>query len=106
MSTQDNPVGLKFDSEKSPMALLPLEALEEIAKVLQMGANKYGKFNWRFVDDGLERYESALLRHLAAIHRGESIDPESNLSHYVHAACNAIFLVAIEMDKQNKKENK
>lgn len=85
--------GIKFDSEKLRMDLLPFDCLEEIAKVLTYGARKYKPNNWQFVDNAVERYEAALIRHLSAYKRGEINDPESGLSHLSHLACNAIFLI-------------
>ncbi len=82
--------GLKHDTGKPRMELLPMDALYEIAKVLTSGAVKYGDENYKLVDTG--RYRAAMLRHLAAIDRGESIDEGSGLSHYLHIAANAIFM--------------
>ena len=42
--------GLKFDSEKPRMDLLPPKAIFEVAKVLGFGAEKYGPENWRLLD--------------------------------------------------------
>lgn len=85
--------GEKFDGEKVNMGLLPLDALETIAQVLEYGAKKYAPDNWKKVPDGYNRYKAALLRHLAAIDRGENVDNESGLPHIAHVACNAIFMV-------------
>jgi len=41
---------MKFDEGKAPLALIPPEALLEIAEVFGFGAEKYGVNNWR--DDG------------------------------------------------------
>lgn len=88
--------GKKFDSGKLRLDLLPFDALEEVAKVLMHGAEKYGAHNWREVDNAKERYTSALLRHLSAIMQGEEVDPESGFRHIAHVACNALFLVAFD----------
>ena len=88
--------GKKFDSGKLRLDLLPFDALEEVAKVLMYGAEKYGAHNWREVDNAKERYTSALLRHLSAIMQGEEVDPESGLKHIAHLACNALFLVSFD----------
>lgn len=84
---------LKYDSGKLPLSLLPSEALEEIAKVLQHGAEKYAAHNWRkgFV---WSRTLDALLRHIYAWQRGEDIDPDSGLNHLAHAGCNVLFLLS------------
>ncbi len=91
-------VGVKFDSEKAPLDLIPYEALEEIAKVLAFGANKYGRHNWRA---GIEqsRLIAAALRHLNQYNAGEDTDSESNISHVAHAACNLVFLLWMQKHK-------
>src|SRR5678810_808588 len=59
--------GKKHDQDKVPLQLLPLDALTEIAKVLQFGAKKYAARNW---EKGIEydRVFGATLRHLYAWH--------------------------------------
>lgn len=91
--------GEKFDTGKLPMSLLPFESLEEISKVLDYGAKKYAPNNWQLVPDAVRRYEDALLRHFSAYKRGEEVDPESGLKHLSHMACNALFLVWFELNK-------
>jgi Domain of unknown function (DUF5664) len=83
--------GTKFDSEKPRMDLLDWDALEGLAQVLTFGAQKYDSHNWR---GGIaySRIISSLLRHLAAIQRGEDLDPESGLPHIDHLGCNWMFL--------------
>lgn len=83
----------KNDDNKIRMDLLPFDALEEIAKVLTFGANKYSDNGWKYVPDAVKRYEAALLRHYAAYKKDEVYDDESNLYHLSHLACNALFLL-------------
>lgn len=87
--------GTKHDTDKLPMHLLSTEALEQVAAVLQFGAQKYAAHNWRkgFV---WSRPLSAALRHLLAFNAGEDRDPESGLSHLAHAACCIMFLLEFE----------
>lgn len=84
--------GKKYDNDKVRMDLVPLEVVENIAKILTMGADKYGENNWQNLPDFWKRYKAALLRHLTAIDKGELIDPESGLPHIDHVLCNAVFL--------------
>lgn len=101
---QGNGGGMKYDGGKARMALLfdgcP-NALEAVGQVLTFGAQKYAAHSWQTVPEGEERYKSALLRHLLAVGKGEDIDPESNLHHLAHAACNALFILELELRKQN-----
>ena len=66
--------------------------MENLAKTLTMGAQKYGDNNWQGLPDFWKRYKAALLRHLTAIDKGELIDSESGLPHIDHVLCNAVFL--------------
>lgn len=100
--------GKKFDQDKPRMDLLDTEALIQIAKVMGMGAKKYGDHNWR---GGLawSRVVGAAMRHLTAFNNGEDTDPESGLSHIAHLGCCAMFLLNYikthpEMDDRYKKE--
>jgi hypothetical protein len=92
--------GKKYDSEKDRWDLLNLEDLEGVVKILTFGAKKYSPNNWQMVENGVERYYAALLRHLVAWRKGEYLDSESGLPHVDHAFCNMYFLVHLL-----KKEN-
>jgi hypothetical protein len=86
---------MKFDKDKIRWSLLPLASVEEVVKVLEFGAKKYGADNWRSVNP--ERYRDAMMRHLMAVWIGqEEIDPESGFPHYAHAMCNLLFLSVLE----------
>lgn len=82
----------KYDGGKPRMDLVPLDTIENVGKILGMGAQKYGENNWQELPDFWKRYKAALLRHLAAIDKGELLDQESGLPHIDHVLCNAIFL--------------
>lgn len=88
-------VGVKHDDGKVQIALMPTEALEEIAAVFTFGAKKYAADNWR-KGFTFRRVASACLRHLFAWLRGEDKDPETGLSHLAHAACNLMFLITFQ----------
>ena len=83
--------GMKFDSDKVRLELLPPEALWGTSKVLTFGAKKYADRNW---EKGINysRVYGAMLRHMTAWWMGEDLDPETGLSHLHHAACCASFL--------------
>lgn len=94
--------GVKHDQDKPHMNLLFQEvpnALVEVSKALRMGELKYGRENWKKVDNLEDRYLAALLRHLVAIQMGEKQDKESGLSHLAHVAVNAMFLLDYEASK-------
>ena len=78
---------------KAPMELLPPHSLTETAWVHGLGAAKYGRYNWRSNQVAASTYVSAIMRHLAAWHSGEDLDPESGRSHLAHiaAGCNILM---------------
>lgn len=88
--------GMKHDQDKPRYDLLPANAIDDLAKILTFGANKYATNSWQHIENGLDRYRAALLRHTFAIQRGESIDPESGLPHSAHAMCCAAFINELE----------
>ena len=88
--------GMKYDQDKPMYNLLPANAIDSLAKVLTFGAKKYAPNSWQNVEDGLERYRAALLRHTFAMQRGELIDEESGLPHSAHAMCCAAFINELE----------
>lgn len=99
-------IGRKFDYNKLRWSLLPFQALKEIVKVLEFGAQKYEVDNWKRVEgargfDG--RYANALLRHVIAYCSGEEIDPESGFSHLAHAGCNCLFLLWFDIQKEQQQ---
>lgn len=87
--------GVKFDSDKPRLDLLPPELLTAVGTILTFGAKKYSDRNW---EKGMEwgRLYGATLRHLIAWSSGEEADPESGYSHLWHAACNIAFLITYE----------
>lgn len=85
--------GMKFDGGKRDFTLLPWASVEEIVKVLEFGAQKYERDNWKKVEDAQHRYTKAALRHLVAYTQGEVNDPESGLPHLAHLGCCVLFLL-------------
>lgn len=60
---------------------------------MELGARKYGPYNWRTNAVRHAVYIEAAMRHLAAALDGEKKDPESGRPHEAHAmACMAIIL--------------
>lgn len=96
MSEGKGRAGVKDDGGKLRFDLIPPEVETALAEVLTFGANKYTDDGWRTVPNAEKRYTAALGRHLNAAKRGETFDPESNLTHLQHALCNLTFLVALE----------
>ena len=89
-------IGIKYDKGKPRPSLLPVDSLMEVVKVLEFGANKYGKDNWQDVAPP-SRYYDAALRHLFAWASGEAKDSETGLSHFAHAATCLLFLLYFDV---------
>ena len=64
-----------------------------MARVLENGAVKYGPYNWRDQQIGIQTYVGAIMRHTSAVRRGEDIDPESGLPHMAHIMATAAILI-------------
>ena len=98
--------GLKYDSAKPKMNLLPPKALIEVGKVLTFGAEKYGPENWKELEDLQNRYTAGALRHIFAHMDGEQLDPESGTSHLAHALCCLLFKLEIELENAQIEKEK
>tara|TARA_S200000501_G_scaffold188319_1_gene177142 strand:- start:241 stop:672 length:432 start_codon:yes stop_codon:yes gene_type:complete len=96
--------GIKHDSKKPKMNLLPPKAIVEVAKVLTFGAQKYGPENWKELEDLQNRYLAGALRHIFAHMDGEQLDPETGLSHMAHALCCLLFKLEIELENAKIEE--
>jgi len=98
--------GLKFDTEKPKMYLLPPKATIEVSKVLTFGAEKYDEQNWRKLDNLQNRYTGGALRHIFAHMDNEQIDLDSGISHLAHAICCLLFKLEIELENAESKEKR
>ena len=89
---EKNNEGIKFDEGKPRVAEMVIDfddAMLELSKVWAFGADKYDKSNWKFVENGKDRYTNALLRHLIAEGTNQ-YDDESRMLHAAHVAWNAL----------------
>lgn len=95
------PFNPKHDENKLDWSLLPFVEIEKIVEVLDYGVKKYGKKDlWKNVENAKQRYNSALLRHVAEYQKGNVHDKESNLHHLSHAICNALFILWFESEEK------
>ena len=85
--------GLKYDQNKPDYTLLPWRAVLSVVQVLEFGAAKYSRDNWRLVSGS--RYLAAAFRHLIAYASGETLDPESKLPHLAHCVCCLLFILEL-----------
>jgi Domain of unknown function (DUF5664) len=90
--------GVKNDQQKIRWDLVPYDAVNEIAKVLTFGAEKYEARNW---EKGMDwsRAFGALQRHLTRWFHGQDKDKETRLTHLANAGCCLFFLLSWELRK-------
>jgi len=83
--------GKRFNSGKTRHGLVPSFAQEQYAKVLTIGAEKYGDRNWQ---NGMNwsKVLDSLKRHIIAFENGIDYDHETGCLHMAHVMCNAAFL--------------
>jgi len=81
---------LRYNKNKPQWSLVNFKSLEPMVQVLEFGAKKYSRDNWK---KGLNKNEvlESLARHLFALIDGEEFDQESGLPHIGHIMCNAMF---------------
>ena len=104
MSTEK---GVKLDNGKPRLDLVLGDfstALWGVGLVGTFGANKYTDRGWQEVDNAIERYLSALLRHYFNFKNGEENDKESGLPHLAHLAWNSLAVLELYMRIKNKRE--
>jgi len=66
-----------------------------VGRVMETGASKYGKFNYRDSAIAASTYEDAMERHAQLWFDGEDTDSESGVSHLAHViACATLLLDA------------
>lgn len=100
--------GIKYDGGKAPiyrgvLAYFP-RAVEVVASVSNFGASKYAWSGWQNVDNGIERYSDALVRHLTYEGQGEVLDPDSGLYHAGHTAWNALARLELMLREKERDE--
>jgi len=95
--------GRKYDRNKPDWSLLNLKTLESMVKVLDIGAKKYSRHNWKKVEP--KKYWRPLIKHLAAWQSGEVLDFETKESHLAHAMCNLYFLMYFEQNNKLTPED-
>lgn len=101
MKNTVNNEGRKNDrkDDKTRWELMPLDCLEDIARVYTEGAKKYGPNKWQGLDNGYQRYKAALFRHLCEFEKGNEIDEETGCYHLAQVCWNSIALLWLSKHK-------
>lgn len=99
--------GAKLDAGKlQPWLFLSgfANALEKVAEVTTVGAQKYTRNGWKDVDNGQERYMEAFGRHLLAYGQGKEIDDGPKGTECLHISQMIWNLLAVlELQLRDKK---
>lgn len=93
--------GLKNDSGKPDLTLVSNELMVSLARVREFGTKKYSRDNWK-KGFKVTRSLAASLRHIFAFLSGETLDPESGLSHLGHAVASIEHAI---YDMEHRPEN-
>lgn len=80
-------------------ALIPWDAMDEVARVYNEGAKKYAAHNWRRGYEWSKSF-SAACRHLFAFWRGEDRDPELGTLHLANAAFHILGLITFSLNRE------
>lgn len=85
---------MRFNTGKPKMSFLldfP-NAMKSFVRVLEFGAKKYARNNWKKGRD-LSDTRDSQLRHAFAFHNGQDIDDESECEHLAHEMVNIAFMI-------------
>lgn len=73
-----------------------------VAGISTFGASKYAWNGWEAVDDGINRYSDAMVRHLLKEGMGEETDPDSGLLHAAHTAWGALARLELMLREKER----
>lgn len=93
-ASQKQTVDPRTQNLKPLFQLIPPIALEELAKVYTMGAQKYRPRGWEQGISFMDMYGS-LLRHANLWRNGQDNDWESSLHHMAHVAFWALAIIQL-----------
>lgn len=75
-----------------------------VGNISTFGAKKYAWAGWEKVDDGINRYSDAMVRHMMKEAMGEEVDPDSNMMHAAHTAWGALARLELIL-REKEAEN-
>jgi hypothetical protein len=95
---------VKFDLGKPQYDLVPWDALEEVVKVLNYGAQKYDPRNWEKGMDWSRMFAAGIRHDVEFWQKLHDIDQESGLPHLAHGICCRLFLLSYWLRKVGKDD--
>lgn len=106
----DDGTGKKYDKGKSLVGTLCRvfpRALLGIGLCIEFGTHKYpDPNNWKKVENGFNRYQDAMMRHLLKFNSGEILDNETHIPHLCHVAWNALAVLELYLMENSDKYDK
>src|SRR6185295_6841615 len=93
---------MRFNKGKPEWSLVDFQAFIPMVRVLEFGAQKYARDNWKNGLD-MDQILDSMLRHIFAIIDGQDIDPESGLPHIGHIQCNTMFYAHFRKKKLHEE---
>src|SRR5690606_7616827 len=90
--------------KKERFDLIPVEALQEVARVYGFGAQKYAAHNWRKGYEWSKSY-AAMMRHANQFWQGEDVDEETGCSHLASVIFHAMALIVF-IDEQPQYDDR
>lgn len=96
-----NEQAMRFNDGKPEWSLVHFKSLLPLVRVLEFGAKKYERDNWKKPMPREKILESAM-RHLTAMMDGEILDKESNQLHAGHILCNMMFWI-YQLDREHEE---
>lgn len=91
--------GLRYNSGKNRLDLIPCSLIDGVGRVLTFGAQKYAPDNWRkFNQQQVRECIGSAMRHIEQYRQGNWLDPESGLPHLAHAATNLGFILELHKE--------
>jgi hypothetical protein len=86
--------------ENKPQIHLVPDYIEDIARVMEHGAEKRGANNWLTAGYDPTIFLDACLRHAIDMARGNLMDPDSGLPHAAHLASDAMIFGVLTRDRK------
>lgn len=83
---------------KPSLLHVPPVAMFKVGQVMDVGATKYGPFNWRDAKVTRSTYLNAALRHIFEDWDGAELDSETQLENLAHAA--ACLMIVLDAKAQ------
>lgn len=81
----------KKNEGKPKWHLIDFKSLEEVVRVMEFGAKKYGDHAYKYNELEKEELTDSMQRHLVELHDEQEKDNETGLNHAAHIAANALM---------------